>query len=451
MLALQRENSLIKAFSNVATGDGEVDLVKTNVVHSIAVSPANPGAISFVVDPAARPDLKDAVEQLVAGLTWVTSVNSPDAVAKAAPAGIGSAGAASAAPHGSTQAISDGLKNVKYILAVTSCKGGVGKSTVAVNLACSFSKLGLDVGVLDADVYGPSIPSMISPPDSRLLKTPEGRIQPILCNDMKFMSYGWSVGRGKAAVLRGPVVSGVINQLANNTDWGTLDVLVVDMPPGTGDVNITIGQQANVSGAIVVTTPQKLSVVDVMKGIELNNTLNIPTLAVVENMLYFECDHGQRYHIFGPSVGDRVAAQYGIPLCFGLPIERQNSDAIDDGVPLVMSDQASEATVSTFMALAGATWEELNSKPSPEEDLPTLSFNPYVGVSIRQGERTAIIDTVTLRLACMAQQAVDPATLAGVSVVSAVPKGNYAVQMKWSDGHSSIFGYNMLWDMAGDD
>eukprot|EP00041_Stephanoeca_diplocostata_P021208 m.489360 g.489360 ORF g.489360 m.489360 type:complete len:355 (+) comp21765_c0_seq8:178-1242(+) len=242
----------------------------------------------------------------------------------------------------------NGLENVKHVIAVTSCKGGVGKSTIATNLAFTLKKMGISVGLLDADVYGPSLPSIVQPEDARLLKTESGRIRPVDFEGVPCMSFGWSTRGGSAAALRGPIVSGLVTQLATGTDWGSLDVLLVDMPPGTGDVHITLGQQVQMSAAIVVTTPQRLSLVDVVRGIDLLHTFHVPAIALVENMLYFECDHGTRYNIFGPSVAEAITAQYGIPHTFGLPIDAAVAAASNEQLPLPLCDAQGDAVKQTL-------------------------------------------------------------------------------------------------------
>ena len=183
------------------------------------------------------------------------------------------------------------LDKVKNILAVSSCKGGVGKSTVAINLAYSISKLGKKVGIFDADVYGPSLPTLVNTDDYGLradIDEPQ-KILPHEYDGVKAMSYGF-VSKGQRAVMRGPMVSQLITQLISNTSWGELDYLVLDMPPGTGDIAITLCQEINITAALIVTTPQKLSYVDVIKGIEMFDNLKVPTVGILENMSYFVCD-----------------------------------------------------------------------------------------------------------------------------------------------------------------
>jgi DUF971 family protein len=273
--------------------------------------------------------------------------------------------------------------------------------------------------------------------------------------------YRWSQ-HGRAAVLRGPLVSGLITQLATNTAWGELDVLLIDMPPGTGDIHITVGQQVQLSSAVVVTTPQRLSLLDVAKGIEVLGTFGVPTVALVENMLYFDCAHGERYHIFGPSVADQLTAQYGIPRAFGLPIEPEiAASATVGGVPLAFlppdrQTDASRRIVAIYDELAAAVLEETTRIGVAAENLPVASFDPTVGFALREGDRMGTIGAKVLRLRCLCAGCVDEITRTplldadsvspSIEVTSVAPRGNYAVEVRWSDGHSSLYSYRLLWD-----
>ncbi len=240
------------------------------------------------------------------------------------------------------------LAGVKKIIAVSSCKGGVGKSTIAVNLAFTLSHfLGRKVGIFDADIYGPSLPTLIRKKDA-YLQAPADRpkdISPVEFEGVKAMSYGWAYGN-KREVMRGPMVSGIVAQLFQSTEWGELDYLVVDMPPGnllfferlgTGDVQITLGQEINFDGSVIVTTPQQLSYVDVVKGIELFDDLKVPTLSVVENMAYFNCHKcDEKHHIFGTGKIGQLKAQFGIRNSYEIPLLRSVAKYSDLGIVSVL-------------------------------------------------------------------------------------------------------------------
>lgn len=388
-------------------------------------------------------------QQAVIALDWTAAV----AVDRGPNPGGASAGTPAAAADGAGPL--PGLAGVKHVLGVSSCKGGVGKSTVAVNLAYSLRGLGLEVGLLDADVYGPSLPSMVSPADTRLLRTPEGLIGPVGYAGVKCMSYGWSPQGVAAAMLRGPRVSGLVSQLAQGTAWGELDVLVVDMPPGTGDVQITLGQHVEMTAAVVVSTPHKLARVDVVKGIELMGTLNVPTVAMVENMAHFVCDAGVTYHIFGPPKGPELVERYGIPHLFQFGIDPGNVAAVDSGTPLVLQGDASPAHREQFAALAAAVVDQLERVAADAAARPTISLDPTVGVMIRQGDRVGSVPPALLRTAADVLSPPAPggeltgAALETITVAGVTPKGNYAAEFAWSDGKRTVIPYSVIWDVCG--
>lgn len=263
-------------------------------------------------------------------------------------------------------------------------------------------------------------------------------------------------------MLRGPLVSGLITQLATNTDWGDLDVLLIDMPPGTGDIHITVGQNVQLSSAVVVTTPQRLSLIDVAKGIEVLSTFGVPTVSLVENMLYFNCEHGTRYEIFGPSIADHLTSQYGIPSAFGLPIEPEvAASATAGGMPLALlpperQTPATRRVVQVYDDLAKAVLEETARVGVAADDLPVASFDPMAGFALREGDRMGTIAAKALRLECLCAECVDEVTRTvlvnpdqvspTIEVVGIAPRGNYAVEVRWSDGHASLYSYRLLWD-----
>lgn len=233
-----------------------------------------------------------------------------------------------------------GTANVSHVIAVSSCKGGVGKSTVAVNLACSLNQLGARVGIFDADIFGPSLPTMINPEDKTVYKGSQSRtVLPLDFRGLKCMSFGYvrqstvpGVNQGEAAVMRGPIVTKVINQLVGFTEWGDLDYLILDMPPGTSDTQLTLSQQLPITASIVVTTPQKLSFVDVVKGIDMFEKLKVPTIAVVENMAYLNCVCGKRIYPFGKGYRKELFERFGEKPIFEFPIDSAQSEASDSGM-----------------------------------------------------------------------------------------------------------------------
>ena len=349
-----------------------------------------------------------------------------------------------------------GLKNVSRVIGVSSCKGGVGKSTVAVNLAYALAHNGAKVGLLDADIYGPSLPTLVATPGGNGLMQRDGLIVPREHQGVKLMSFGYAVEEGKAAIMRGPMVSGVINQLATTTDWGDLDYLVVDMPPGTGDIQLTLTQQLKFDGAVIVTTPQKLSVVDVIKGIQMFDAVQVPTLAIVENMSYFKCDSCEKkHHIFGSGALERLNAQYGIANTVEIPLLPEVSTQCDAGTPTVLASPESELA-RLYQTVANSVVQESQKIENNSLAKPVVTYSKKDGIVMKRGDE--IIKTVApaalrRRCTCAAcrdeytgEAILDPKSVKeDVEPTSIRPMGNYAVAIEWSDGHtSSIYPYEKI-------
>lgn len=233
------------------------------------------------------------------------------------------------------------MRNIRNIVAVASGKGGVGKSTTAVNLALALAKEGARVGLLDADIYGPSQQMMLGIADG---VRPEGipeqqMLRPIKAHGVQAMSMGFLVTEDTPMVWRGPMVSGALQQLLTQTAWDDLDYLIVDMPPGTGDIQLTLSQRVPVSGAVVVTTPQDIALLDAKKGIEMFRKVNVPVLGVVENMAMHTCSKcGLVEHLFGAGGGERIAREYGAELLGSLPLDISIREQVDAGRPSVVAD-----------------------------------------------------------------------------------------------------------------
>ncbi|HLS98191.1 MAG: iron-sulfur cluster carrier protein ApbC [Porticoccaceae bacterium] len=233
-----------------------------------------------------------------------------------------------------------GLGGIRYIVAVASGKGGVGKSTTAVNLALAFAALGKSVGLLDADIYGPSQAKMLGlDEDVRPRIVDQKYMKPVRAHGIGSMSMGYLSTASTPMVWRGPMAGGALIQMLEQTLWGELDVLVVDMPPGTGDIQLTLAQKAAVSGAVIVTTPQDIALLDARKGIEMFRKVNIPVLGIIENMAMHICSNcGHVEHIFGEGGGERVAGEYQVPLLGSLPLDRRIREQTDAGTPTVALD-----------------------------------------------------------------------------------------------------------------
>ncbi len=260
------------------------------------------------------------------------------------------------------------LKGVKHIIAVSSGKGGVGKSTVAANLAVALARLGFSVGLLDADIFGPSVPKMFGVEDARpyLVKV-EGAdmIEPAEKYGVKMLSIGFFVDPGKALLWRGAMATSAIKQLINEGNWGELDYLILDMPPGTSDIHLTLIQTLKISGAIVVSTPQEVALADARKGLEMfmNDKVNVPILGLVENMAWFTPAElpENKYYIFGKEGCKKLAEELNVPLLAQIPLVQSVCESGDAGAP-VASQDANNPTSQAFIQLAGKVLEATKKK-----------------------------------------------------------------------------------------
>ena len=422
--------------------------------------------------------------------------------------------------------VAAGLKGVKNIIAVSSCKGGVGKSMVSVNLAFSLAKrlavaggdggteslsaadgaaaaaaLPARVGLFDADLYGPSLPTMVAlPPEEAALRPSEnvdGLIRAPEYMGVRMMSYGYANTKGgdsQAAVMRGPRASAMVSNLVNQTDWGELDLLIVDMPPGTGDIPLTLCQSLQLTAAVVVTTPSRLAVVDVVKGIEMFDNLRVPLAALVENMSYFDASfydidgdghrhgHGdgsltRRFYPFGRGHVDKIVEARNMDaaaMLFSLPMDASVCEAADGGVPAVLLpetdsvrvpfDRLSDKIVKQFVepplhAGAPGVSSECNSAINPN-----IHFDKNRGIVLRYltgptAGTELVLDPATLRRASRDALSVDEMTGEQILQPRDVPddivplsmrvQGNYGVAIDWSDGHNAgIYSYEMMEELA---
>jgi len=243
------------------------------------------------------------------------------------------------------------LEHIRNVIAVASGKGGVGKSTVAVNLALALAADGATVGLLDADIYGPSQPHMLGIPGQRPTSLDGKSMQPMLAHGLQVMSIGFLVDPDQPMVWRGPMVTSALNQLLHQTTWHDLDYLIVDMPPGTGDIQLTLSQTVPVSGAVIVTTPQDIALLDARKGLAMFRKVAVPVLGIIENMSTHVCSAcGHEEPIFGAGGGEQMAADYDVQLLGQLPLDARIREQTDSGSPTVVADAASTAAAAYFDA-----------------------------------------------------------------------------------------------------
>jgi len=267
----------------------------------------------------------------------------------------------------------EGLQDIKHIVAVASGKGGVGKSTTTVNLALAMAQAGFKVGVLDADIYGPSLGLMLGIAEGNHPETMQEKwFLPIQAHGVSVMSMAFLVDANSPMVWRGPMAAGALQQMLLQTNWGELDFLFVDMPPGTGDIQLTLCQKAQVSGAVIVTTPQDLALLDARKGIEMFKKVNVPVLGVVENMsthVCSQCNHEEA--IFGAGGGVALAQEYGTELLASLPLSMEIRILVDGGTPSVVAEPTS-AAAKTYVQLAHTLVAELDGA---HQAMPSISVD----------------------------------------------------------------------------
>lgn len=271
-----------------------------------------------------------------------------------------------------TRAVTSGISEVRNIISVASGKGGVGKSTISINLAVAINQLGFSVGLLDADVYGPSIPKLVGD-RQKPKKSKAGKILPIQKYNISLMSIGFLVPEDSPMIWRGPMVITAVSQMLNDVEWGQLDYLIVDMPPGTGDVQLTMAQRVPMSGAVIVSTPQDLALIDAIKGIEMFKKVNVPILGMIENMSTFICPNCKNEsHIFGFEGAKVEAKNQNVDFLGDIPLEIDLRECSDNGKPIMLSK--TDSTVSKkFLEIAKLVKSKIEDNSNSEK--PNIIIN----------------------------------------------------------------------------
>ncbi len=311
------------------------------------------GKVSFTIEAPA-----DAAER------YIETRDQAEAAARAA-RGVTSVIAVLTAHEPKPQSAA-GIGRVKRVIAVASAKGGVGKSTVAVNLACAFAALGLKTGLLDLDVYGPSAPTLLGTGARKPKLLKDKILEPLDVHGLKTMSIGYLVEASSAMIWRGAMATSAVRQMIDEVAWSDLDVLLLDLPPGTGDVQLTLLQRVPVAGAVIVSTPQEMALADVRRGLAMFEKTHAPVLGIIENMAYFETPDGQRTHIFGEGGARRTAEATGVPFLGEIPIDVALRESCDAGAPIVAAQPAHPVSLrfKTIAEAAAANVARLN-KPAP--------------------------------------------------------------------------------------
>jgi ATP-binding protein involved in chromosome partitioning len=378
------KDQILQALMRVKSPDLKSDIVSEELVSDIYV--ADGKVIFSITVPADQAEelepLRQAAEKVVADLPGVVSAmvaltaeRKAGSPVRPAPSAAQAAhvpppmqaqaraqtGAGPAGPQPSGASQQAGVPGVDAIIAVASGKGGVGKSTTAVNLALGLQANGLRVGILDADIYGPSMPRLLritgrpEPVSGRILKPLEGY-------GLKVMSMGFLVEEETPMIWRGPMVISALTQMLREVQWGELDVLVVDMPPGTGDAQLTMSQQVPLAGAVIVSTPQDLALIDARKGLNMFRRVDVPVLGIVENMSYFLCPScGERSDIFGHGGAEEEAYRIGVPFLGAVPLHIDIREKSDAGMPVVVSSPDSDHA-RVYRDIAAATWARVEEE-----------------------------------------------------------------------------------------
>ena len=469
------KDQIVERLRRVKGPDMQGNIVDLGLVSEILLKD---GRVSFSITvPAERASelepLRQAAEKVVRdidGVTGVVAVLTAEKPRGAAASGNGSGPRGAQVPESARvrQARASGMgggaapaapapgaagrghvahvAGIKHMIAVASGKGGVGKSTTAVNLALGLQAIGLKTGILDADIYGPSQPRLLG-----LAGRPQvahgNTLRPMQAFGLEAMSMGFLVDEGTPIIWRGPMVVSALTQMLRDVAWGELDALVIDMPPGTGDVQLTMAQQVPLSGAIIVSTPQDLALIDARKGLNMFRRVDVPVLGIIENMSYFVCPKcGERSDIFGHGGAKAEAEKLGIPFLGGVPLHMDIRATSDEGQPIVASSPDSPHA-RIYRDIATRAWSELQDSSAARLEPPKLEIGAggaELGVKF-EGAKPFTLSAEMLRVMSPSaevqghspSQRVTVGKKRNVKIKELKPVGNYAVRIVFDDGHDT--------------
>lgn len=383
MSAALTKEAVLSALREIIDPDTGKNVIDSGMMKGLVIRNGNVG-FSLEVDPAEgaqkeplRKSCEDRLRKLK-GLISVTAVLTAHSSAEERKAAQAPTAKPTPQPTGKPKRTAPpptlGIPGVKAIIAIASGKGGVGKSTIAVNIALALSHLGMKIGLLDADIYGPSIPMMMGI-DGKPEMTEDKKLIPMENYGIKTMSIGYMVEPGTAMIWRGPMVQSALQQMMMDVKWGELDLLVVDMPPGTGDVQLTMAQKVPLAGAVIVSTPQDIALLDAVRGIAMFEKTNIPILGLVENMAWFEAPgSNEKIYIFGQGGVKRTAEKMGKDLLGEVPLVPAIREGMDQGKPIVAQDPTGP-TAAPFLAIAKKLKENLEAQAIDKREAPRITIS----------------------------------------------------------------------------
>lgn len=432
------EQAVLNALKHIIDPDFKKDIVTLGFVKNIKISGGDIALDIALTTPACpvKEEFRSQAEKALIALAGVRTVKIN--MTAQAPTNVQPAAAGTNNP----------LSKIGSIIAVSSCKGGVGKSTMAGSIAQELAHRGYKVGLLDADIHGPSVPTLFDLNNVELHANAHNQLIPFEKDGLKLMSFGFLLGDAPA-VMRGPIITRYIQQLLFGVAWGELDYLFIDMPPGTGDVQLTITQSVKLSGAVIVTTRQSLSLVDVSRGILMFERVNVPILGVIENMSYFVCDScDKKHYIFGESHAHSMQERYGIPTLAEVPLLPRLTGKLDAYLGNAFIQEATDHVVRAV----GKSSLEDRSAPQVSFDAKAITLKWANGRVWKVGNRE-------LRASCQCALCINEMTgekmidaskiRPDIAATQVTPLGNYAIGVTWNDGHSSgIYPYKRMEELG---